>query len=209
MDRSKMNRCLLLLLLLNTSCSTEEPQDPVSFYKGYTWWKNTIKSSDFPYNAEQVIEGIRAAAADQPLQIKEETIVALLDRFRQDQTAKNLAEAELMLSNLPKDWIEVIPSRLYYLSLKPGEEKPPSTNQINLIYRVSVLQDGALREVFSTGKAPMQVNLEYTIPGFAQGVNDLHIGEKRVICMHPDLAEGSYPELLNKLLVIEVERQKQ
>lgn len=207
MDRSEMRQWLSSLLLLTVSCSKEQPQDPVSFHKGYTWWKNTVESSDFPYDAEQVIEGIRAAASKQPLLVKEETVFALLDHFRQAQTKKNLADAELMLANLSDDWIEVIPSKLYYLSVKPGEGTPLNGERINLIYRVSALQDGSFQEVFSTGNLPLQVNLEYTIPGFTQGVDGLLIGEKRVICMHPDLALGSYPDLLNKLLVIEVERQ--
>ncbi len=204
-----MKQWPFLVLLLTVSCSEQQSQDPVSFYKGYTWWKNTIESSDFPYNAEQVIEGIRAAASNQTLLVKEETVVALMDRFRQTQTKKNLADAEQILTNLSEEWVEVIPSKLYYKSIKPGEGQPLNSDTIDLVYRVSILQNNSLREVFSTGASPMKVNLEYTIPGFTQGINGLLLGEKRIICMHPDLALGSYPDLLNKLLLIEVERQKQ
>ncbi len=206
-----MKKWTFLLFFSICSCSQRnESKDLISFHRGYTFWENiTTKQAEFPYDVEEVIKGIRAASLKKDLPVKEETLANLLDQSEQAQAAKNLTDAEAMLKEVSNDSIEVVPNKLYYKVLHLGGGTSPLTSNgvADFTYRVSILEKGTLHEILSTHDTPIQVSLEDTIPGFSMGIIGMTIGEKRVIYMHPDLTAGSYPEFLNKLLVIEVSRQ--
>jgi peptidylprolyl isomerase len=53
---------------------------------------------------------------------------------------------------------------------------------------------------------PCRVPLEEAIPGFARGVEGMHLGERRTIYIHPDFGYGEIGQVPpNSLLIVEVE----
>jgi FKBP-type peptidyl-prolyl cis-trans isomerase len=205
-----MKKWIFLSLFLTCSCSQKNPsKNPVSFYKGYTFWKNMTENPQFPYDVNEVIEGIKAASSGKESIVKEEEIVAILDQFEQKQIAQNLADAEKMLQTLSSSCTEVVPNKLYYRLLQSGEKNQSITQNslADFIYTVSILENGSFKEIFSTGQTSVRINIQDTIPGFALATIGMLRGEKRVLYMHPDLNIGNYPEFLCKLIMIEIERQ--
>ncbi len=211
MDLSTMKKWLVFLALLTVSCSPKKlAKDPVSYHKGYTIWKRLAKDGEFPYDASELIQGIKDASLKKSLDIDEKEVVDLLDQFNQKQAVKNIAQAEEFLKALPEERIEVIPSKLYYLQIQSGKGVPLLLNSEALItYSVAVLENGVFNEIFSTGPSPISLCPEDTIPGFYKGVEGMLQGEKRAIYIHPDLTQGNYDELAGKLIRVNVERQSQ
>jgi FKBP-type peptidyl-prolyl cis-trans isomerase len=166
-----------------------------------------------PYNLEQIILGIRAAEkGDRPL-LSDDEYYSLIHKFQEEaltkQTENNLHETEsfLKIIAVKNGVIELIKDKLYCEIIQEGKGDPISINTpILASYIAKVLENNQLKSVFQSEHSPMEISLQDTIPGFAQGVAGMLKGEKRVIYIHPDLAYGATAAKVepNQLIVIEV-----
>ena len=188
----------------------EKDIEIISFYRGYVLWQENLSLDKMPYNLDQLMQGIRAAARGDELQVSDEKNTSLIQKFQLDLVAsrneENLVEANNFIKTIFKESTELIPNKLYFKKIKDGSGRAlgPEDSPF-VIYRVKTIEDGAERDIFSSDNLPIQMNLSDTILGFQEGVIGMLEGEKRILYIHPDLGQGNYGFLFNKVLIIEIE----
>ncbi len=124
------------------------------------------------------------------------------------------AETNLLKANALLKTFETNPSmhalensKVWYQVIQEGKSSETVGNGSSPLLHYSIVTLGG-EEVVSTNiiHRPHRVCLKETLPGFAAGIEGMHVGEKRKIFIHPDMAygiNGSLPP--NSLLIAEVE----
>jgi peptidylprolyl isomerase len=188
--------------------------EQLSFYMGYLIGRDHAKNSyGFPTKFNKLVEGMKAGIAGETVLGKEE-LTPLIKRMQKTiverQAALNLQEAENYLKTISQkqNYIELEPSKLFYLIEKQGEGPLISAHPL-LHFKMNELKDGELHLSYSTFDdqgEPLQVDLDAVVPGFQKGVQGMKIGEARTIYVHPDLAFGlgKLDIAPNRLIVFEV-----
>ncbi len=210
----------LTFLLLAAACTNRKEKQPssnlelLSFYKGYQLWNEKLRDIDKPYDFEQIINGIRAAEKKDLRSIDEAEIEIAMGKLQEElitrKSNENLVSAELFLRKSKEDLgtKEIIPSKLYYKKLKDGYGKPICYSDTPLIsYSAKLLDADQEIEIHSRNDEPISINLSDTIPGFAEGVMGMLVGEERILYIHPELAYGGLEGRLglNNIVIIDVE----
>jgi peptidylprolyl isomerase len=204
--------CVLFLFCF-TSCEKKNPSkhdiEILSFHRGYSLWEE-LKQEPIPYAAEPLVQGLQAAVQGKKLTINEEAFASTArqfqERFIEQRRKENLHETELFLQKIAKNTIEVIPSKLYIKVNKQGEGKSIKAEDAPfIIYTVKTIEKGIETNIVSSEGAPIQIQLQDTIPGFIKGVIGMLEGEKRTLYIHPDLTKDLYSSLSNQILIMDVE----
>ncbi len=106
------------------------------------------------------------------------------------EVQKKLAETATLFCSLEKqkDVECVVPNKLYYKILNPGENSTECQSpNVRLKYTFFDSSGHCLQH-----QADATVNLNSTISGFAHGIKGMKRGETREIYIHPSLAYGTY-----------------
>jgi peptidylprolyl isomerase len=104
------------------------------------------------------------------------------------KSLQNLAAANTHFETLSKDSsLHLIATKqLYFKTTTPGSEKElKGIDRVRVDYVIENLQGDTLFANCDTW-----LSLSQTIPGFAHGVQGMHVGEKRTLFIHPALAYG-------------------
>lgn len=217
MDLPSMKRLFFLLIFslmgvyrvdaVEDTFNNLDERQQISFFRGYLLWQEYLQKPGMAYDFEQLIAGMRAAENGVSLSFDEDNLHLRIRKFQEDlvakQTEENLADAERFLAKIAKEnAIEIIPNKLYFKCLKCGQGETVQSNSVPLLtYTVWTHNRWGETEIISMD-SPLPVMLQDTIPGFAQGVAGMQVGEIRQLFIHPDLAYGSYGKFDPNLLVI-------
>lgn len=131
-------------------------------------------------------------------------LLPLLNKINDYETAQNLEESEIFLTNLKKKEgiVEVVDGKLYFEKLESGEGPTLTINDSPLLSYSELDFKLSNKPCFSRD---IKVSLVDTIQGFAQGVVGMRIGERRKIYVHPDLAYGKHSrEKPGELVIFDV-----
>lgn len=124
------------------------------------------------------------------------------------------AETNLLKANALFKTFETNPSmhalengKVWYQVIQESQSSETVDKESSPLLHYSIVTLGG-EEIISTHiiHRPHRVCLKETLPGFAVGIEGMHVGEKRKIFIHPDKAygvNGSLPP--NSLLIAEVE----
>jgi FKBP-type peptidyl-prolyl cis-trans isomerase len=98
--------------------------------------------------------------------------------------------AQLQVENVPGDTVTT-DSGLRFIVFEEGEGEPIEGNQFATVHYVGFLENGILFDS-SVGGQPVTFNLAGNlIPGFAEGVTGMRVGEARRMIIPPNLAYGN------------------
>jgi FKBP-type peptidyl-prolyl cis-trans isomerase len=190
--------------------SKDSLEDQASIYLAHLMW-NQILNIDPQLNKDLVIQTLKDLANGQIL-IDEKTclmtLMELQSRSIEVEAKENLFKSEQILSNLSQDpeIRQIIPHKLFYRILKIGNGSPLSSESIPLVHFIEY--DMNQREVFSTyGKRPQRLVLSDCLMGFAKGVENMQVGEKRRIYAHPSLVYQKFgkEEHPQQMVIFDVE----
>lgn len=104
---------------------------------------------------------------------------------------KNLKTANELFRNLEKEssFTSRNSKKIFYKTIQKGDGKPLVGKESLVTMRYAFYKaDGSL---FSFTDNPRTLTLQNTLPGLAEGMEGMEIGEKRVIYLHPDLITGA------------------
>jgi peptidylprolyl isomerase len=170
-----------------------------------------LDQAGFPFNFDQVIQGIKDEKAGKPSPMGEEEyeqVVCTLQEQQFLQTAeKNLAAADTFLKeNSFKEGIQSIDPKLQFQIANEGHGEAVGPDSVPLIHYQGKLLDGTIFATSESIGEPVALPIKQSIPGFAKGLVGMKEGEKRVLYIHPELAYGLSGQLPpNSLLIFEVE----
>lgn len=105
----------------------------------------------------------------------------------------NLLKADLLFDKLIHDTSlkQLVSKQLYFKTILPGNEKKlGKENRVRIGY---VIEDTEGNILFANHDS--WVHLSETIPGFAHGLQGMHVQEKRILYIHPTLAYGALTTL--------------
>lgn len=105
----------------------------------------------------------------------------------------NLTKANLQFDKLSQDttWKELVFKQLYFKTILPGNEKKiEREDQVRIGF---VMEDIEGNILFANHDS--WINLSETFPGFAHGLQGMHVQEKRTLFIHPTLAYGALTTL--------------
>lgn len=170
-----------------------------------------LNQAGFPFNHEQVIQGIRDEISGTPSPMTEEeyegVVCAVQEQLFMQTAEKNLAAADAFLKeNAVKAGIQSLDAKLQYQVAKEGEGEAVGPESVPLIHYQGKLLDGTIFATSESVGEPIALPIKQSIPGFAKGLVGMKEGEKRVLYIHPELAYGLSGQLPpNSLLIFEVE----
>ncbi len=105
----------------------------------------------------------------------------------------NLAKADLQFEKLSQDSAlkELVFKQLYFKTILPGnEEKLGKEDRVRIGFVIEDMEENILFANHDTW-----VHLSETFPGFAHGLQEMHVQEKRILFIHPALAYGALTSL--------------
>jgi len=124
--------------------------------------------------------------------------------------AENLSQGqEFLAKNMTREGVVTTETGLQYLILKPGQsEQQPSLHDKVRVHYEGKLIDGSIFDSSIARGKPISFRLDQVIPGWTEGLQMMHIGEKRRLFIPADLgygsrAAGSIPP--NSVLIFDVE----
>lgn len=104
---------------------------------------------------------------------------------------EKIAETDTFFNELSNDlnYQKIVKNKLYYRILKKGTGPKIDSKNLSLILSYSIALPSS--EIVAFGKNE-EIFLPDTISGFAHGLQEMQIGEKREILIHPDFAYGIF-----------------
>lgn len=178
---------------------------------GYRIAKNLIGNSEFEFDLESFISGMRSASAGDPPPMTEEDFMKALSTLQEkayhELAQSNLEEAnKFMQDNASKETIvEIEPGRLQYEIVNMGNGSSVTKENSPLVHYTGKYLDGTVFASSVETGTPVNLSKDQWVP-FKQGVIGAKEGETRRIFIHPDLGNGTkgfHPP--NSLLVFDVE----
>jgi FKBP-type peptidyl-prolyl cis-trans isomerase len=146
----------------------------------------------------------------QALTALEQQAAAVAKQQREEQAAKNLAEAKAFLAeNASEEGVKTLPSGLQYQVLSEGEGDPPAAaDTVTVHYRGTLIDGSEFDSSYGRGE-PATFPLDRVIPGWTEGLQLMRPGARYRLFLPPELAygeRGGGPKIgPNSALVFEVE----
>jgi FKBP-type peptidyl-prolyl cis-trans isomerase len=148
---------------------------------------------------DALVAGISDAISGN-LQMSEQEIMVALQEFSQQQQAKMQAEAEastaenkqFLEENGKRSEVTTTDSGLQYEVLSKGDQSTPmpsSTDTVNVHYQGTLI-DGTVFDSSIERGQPLSIPLNGVIPGWTEGIQLMHVGDKFRFFIPSDLAYG-------------------
>lgn len=197
---------------VDTNTLTDVDVNKLSEAFGHLIGQN-LEMPGFKFNLENIIKGMKNAAAGLPSPMTEEEYELAITKI-QDQAFTQMAELNLekannfMLENANLDGIVILePGMLQYKVIQNGNgTETVEEGSIPVIHYTGKFIDGTVFGSSLENNEPITLPLNQAIPGFSKGVLGMTKGEKRTIYVHPDLGYGTSSHLPpNSLLIFDVE----
>ncbi len=196
-DSSMLPQSIDEVLALEKS---ENEFDIYSYGLGYYFTIYFIAYSGIELDAQRFAEGaVTAIYKVEPVMTEEEIMGSIEEYYnvlkaRQEEMLAelskfNLQEAESFLEENKKldDVITTESGLQYVINEKSEGEMPTLESTVNVDYRLTDLNGTVLDE-----NKGISFNLSSVVPGFAEAVSLMHVGEKITCYIHPSLGYGEY-----------------
>ena len=203
-------------------------KEKASYIIGYNMtgrWLSGLKAQGVELDDEKLLEGIKAAVAQQELGMTNEEIATVMQAFekvaekqqlaKMTQAAKdNRIEGENYLAeNGQKAGVQKLDNGVQYEVLTAGEGDSPSESDTVRIHYHGTLPNG---DVFDSTveppsgapSEPAEFTVGQVVPGFSAALQAMKVGDKWKVAIPSDLAYGQGgpgPIGPNRTLVFEIE----
>lgn len=174
--------------------------DTTSYAIGMSIGSN-IRTQKLEVVSEQVLAGLRDALADKSL-LTEEQMMATLQAFQEEQTAKAAVERDKSLSqnkdrgvkfladNKSKPGVVTTSSGLQYVVITQGTGAKPKAENTVKVHYTGTLIDGKVFDSSVQRGQPIEFPLNGVIKGWTEGVQLMSVGSKYKFFIPSDLAYG-------------------
>jgi len=162
-----------------------------------------LLTSEMEFDAASFIRGFRAAMDGGDLRFSDQEAMALVqDAFMNAQDAKAAAEAAagvaFLAENALKEGVTVTESGLQYEVLVAGTGATPDISDTVRVHYQGTTLDGNVFDS-SYDDEPMEIPLDWAIPGWSEGLRMMKVGETARFVIPPELAYD------NAVLIFEVQ----
>ena len=179
----------------------KDQKDKASYGIGVDMAK-TLQQMGADINAEALIMGIRDALANRKLQMSDEELGAVMNKFQADMRQKQAAvqrtsgEANkkagdaFRAENKGKPGVVTLPSGLQYKILKEGTgKKPTESDTVECNYRGTLINGTEFDSSARHGQS-VSFTLKDVIPGWREALKLMPVGSKWQLFVPPQLAYG-------------------
>ena len=180
-----------------------------------------LKENQVPIDLQTLVAGITDGLSGAKPRLSEAQLTACRDRFGQEMRVRAAARvqeagdrnakqaAEFLANNANQPGVQTSPSGLQYKVLAQGTGATPGlTDKVRFHYRGTLI-DGTEFDS-SMGREPAEMAVNDVIPGWAEALQKMRVGDKWQLVVPADLAYGiqgrpGTPIEPNSLLIFEVE----
>lgn len=172
-------------------------EDSVSYCVGVMMAKNFIDQGLGTFNAEALGKAMSDIANNKTLAIPEDQIADIVNRYfskmEADKKNKALAvEKEFLDKNAKEEGVKVTDSGLQYRVVKEGTGKQPNDTCAVKVHYEGKLIDGTVFDSTFDSEEPVELNMDYLIPGMTEGLKMMSEGAEYIFYIPSELGYGDY-----------------
>ncbi|RMT81668.1 Peptidyl-prolyl cis-trans isomerase [Pseudomonas viridiflava] len=224
MKQHRLAAAIALVGLVLAGCdkqaSTVELKSPAqkaSYGIGLNMGKSLAQEGMDDLDSKAVALGIEDAVGKKDQKLKDEELVeafAALQKRAEERMAKMSEESaaagkKFLEENGKKDGVVTTASGLQYQVIKKGDGAQPKPTDIVTVHYEGKLTDGKVFDSSLERGSPIDLPVSGVIPGWVEGLQLMHVGEKIKLFIPSDLAYGAQsPSPLipaNSVLVFDME----
>lgn len=205
----------VICLGLNAQTTLKTTQDSASFAYGMLVGNSLKRQLPGDLNIDLVMQAMGDVLKDAKLPFDQQVATDVFGRYSQEAQKKageaGKVEGEKFLAeNKKKQGVTTTATGLQYEVLKRGEgkESPKATDKVKVHYHGTTI-DGSVFDSSVERGEPISFGLNQVIPGWTEGVQLMHVGDKFKFYIPSELAYGERspsPKIKpNSVLIFEVE----
>lgn len=225
MKQHRLAAAVALVSLVLTGCDAQTsttvelktPAQKASYGIGLNMGKSLAREGMDDLDPKAVALGIEDAMAKKDPQIKDEELVEafsfLQKRSEERMKALNDKAAEagkkFLEENAKKEGVVTTPSGLQYEVVKKTDGAQPKATDVVTVHYEGKLTDGTVFDSSVERGSPIDLPVSGVIPGWVEGLQLMHVGEKYKLYIPSELAYGEQspsPTIpANSVLVFDLE----
>ncbi|NBA98449.1 FKBP-type peptidyl-prolyl cis-trans isomerase [Pseudomonas sp. R5(2019)] len=200
-----------------TSVELKTPAQKASYGIGLNMGKSLAQEGMDDLDSKAVAQGIEDAVGKKEQKLKDEELVeafAALQKRAEERLAKMSEESatagkKFLEENGKKAGVVTTASGLQYEVVKKADGAQPKPTDVVTVHYEGKLTDGKVFDSSIERGAPIDLPVSGVIPGWVEGLQLMHVGEKYKLYIPADLAYGAQsPSPLipaNSVLVFDLE----
>jgi FKBP-type peptidyl-prolyl cis-trans isomerase FklB len=199
------------------SVELKTPAQKASYGIGLNMGKSLAQEGMDDLDSKAVAQGIEDAVGKKPQKLKDDELVeafAALQKRAEERMTKMSAEAEaagkkFLEENGKKDGVVTTASGLQYQIIKKADGAQPKPTDVVTVHYEGKLIDGKVFDSSIERGSPIDLPVSGVIPGWVEGLQLMHVGEKVKLFIPANLAYGAQspsPAIpANSVLVFDLE----
>ncbi|MDO9624313.1 MAG: FKBP-type peptidyl-prolyl cis-trans isomerase [Pseudomonas sp.] len=200
-----------------TSAELETPAQKASYGIGLNMGKSLAQEGMDDLDSKAVAQGIEDAIGKKEQRLKDDELVeafAFLQKRAEERMAvisEESAQAgkKFLEENGKREGVVTTESGLQYEVLKKAEGNQPKASDVVSVHYEGKLTDGSVFDSSIERGSPIELPVSGVIPGWVEGLQLMHVGEKYKLYIPSELAYGEQsptPAIpANSVLVFELE----
>lgn len=200
-----------------TSVELKTPAQKASYGIGLNMGKSLAQEGMDDLDPKAVAQGIEDAIGKKEQRLKDEELVEafafLQKRAEERMTALNAENAKagkkFLEDNGKREGVVTTASGLQYQIVKKAEGAQPKPNDVVTVHYEGKLTDGTVFDSSIQRGSPIDLPVNGVIPGWVEGLQLMHVGEKVKLYIPSELAYGEQspsPAIpANSVLVFDLE----
>ncbi|WP_416422971.1 FKBP-type peptidyl-prolyl cis-trans isomerase [Pseudomonas sp. App30] len=201
----------------HSSVELKTPAQKASYGIGLNMGKSLAQEGMDDLDSKAVAQGIEDAVGKKPQKLKDDELVeafAALQKRAEERMTKMNAEAEatgkkFLEENGKKEGVVTTASGLQYQIIKKADGPQPKPTDVVTVHYEGKLTDGTVFDSSIERGSPIDLPVSGVIPGWVEGLQLMHVGEKIKLFIPADLAYGAQspsPKIpANSVLVFDLE----
>lgn len=200
-----------------TSVELETPAQKASYGIGLNMGKSLAQEGMDDLDSKAVAQGIEDAIGKKEQRLKDEELIeafAFLQKRAEERMAALNEESvkagkKFLEDNGKREGVVTTESGLQYEVLKKAEGAQPKATDVVTVHYEGKLTDGSVFDSSIERGSPIDLPVSGVIPGWVEGLQLMHVGEKYKLYIPSELAYGEQspsPAIpANSVLVFELE----
>jgi FKBP-type peptidyl-prolyl cis-trans isomerase FklB len=200
-----------------TSVELETPAQKASYGIGLNMGKSLAQEGMDDLDSKAVAQGIEDAVGKKEQRLKDDELAeafAFLQKRAEERMAAMKEEAakagkQFLDENGKREGVVTTESGLQYEVLKKAEGEQPKATDVVSVHYEGKLTDGSVFDSSIERGTPIELPVSGVIPGWVEGLQLMHVGEKYKLYIPSELAYGEQsptPAIpANSVLVFELE----
>ncbi|MDP2242881.1 FKBP-type peptidyl-prolyl cis-trans isomerase [Pseudomonas sp.] len=200
-----------------TSAELETPAQKASYGIGLNMGKSLAQEGMDDLDSNAVAQGIEDAIGKKEQRLKDDELVeafAFLQKRAEERMAVMSEESaqagkKFLEENGKREGVVTTESGLQYEVLKKAEGNQPKASDVVSVHYEGKLTDGSVFDSSVERGSPIELPVSGVIPGWVEGLQLMHVGEKYKLYIPSELAYGEQsptPAIpANSVLVFELE----